>query len=50
MSGRDYYYRPIIKINYSKFDSKNLENYINAVFFFLEFITNNCLVPGKVEN
>lgn len=50
--GRDHRYRPIIVLNPSLLDLKqlNLDDFISSVIFFLEVIVNNMFLPGQVEN
>lgn len=50
--GRDHRYRPIIVLNPSRMDLKQLkeDDFIKSVIFFLEVIVNNIFMPGQVEN
>lgn len=57
MHGRDCHFRPLLVMNFTKFDLKKvtstqfpLENYLQAACFMLEFAACNMLYPGKVEN
>ena len=50
--GRDNRYRPILVLNPGKYD-KNLfpfQTWQLASVYFIEFLLNNYLIPGKIEN
>lgn len=52
--GRDNNYRPIIvlqaKVYMDKKDMYTYDDWLNTVIFFMEYIVNNMLIPGQVEN
>ena len=52
--GRDQRFRPILIVNakiYKKFkDNYVIDDWIISVMYFIEYIMNNLLVPGQVEN
>ena len=50
--GRDNRYRPLIFFNPGKYDNKAfpIETWQKAVNFFIDYMINNTLIPGKVEN
>jgi len=52
--GRDNRFRPILVINakiYKKYENKySTEDWILAVIYFIEYIINNLLIPGQVED
>ncbi|OMJ73919.1 hypothetical protein SteCoe_27301 [Stentor coeruleus] len=52
MHGRDCHYRPLLIMNFAKFDLKKytFEQYLQAACFVLEFASKHMLFPGKVEN
>ena len=45
-------FQPLIVYNFKKFFEliDNLEEMLNHIFFFNEWMVNNLLVPGKIEN
>lgn len=52
--GRDHRYRPIVVMNadiYLKYKKAyTYEDWLNAVIYLMEYIVNNMLIPGQVEN
>jgi len=50
--GRDHFLRPIIAINFMKFDLKNNteEDYLNYFCFVLDYAAKNMCLPGKIES
>ena len=52
MHGRDRYFRPNVILDTTKLDLKihRIEEYIEASIFFMHFIIEYMLIPGKVEN
>lgn len=46
------YYRPILVINFNKFNFKKvaIQDYIYQISFFLDYVIENMMNPGKVEN
>ena len=52
--GRDIYFRPILVIN-ARYYVNNMNNYsyndwLCSVVYFMEYMINNLLIPGQVEN
>lgn len=50
--GKDNRYRPLLFLNPAKYNKEKypLETWTKAASFFIEFLLNKYLVPGKVEN
>ena len=50
--GRDHYFRPILVLNIAKcsFKKHSIEEYTMGICFLLEYMIENMLLPGKVEN
>lgn len=52
--GRDNRYRPIMHIVASVYDKNSkiytFEDWTTAVIYFMEYVINNLLIPGQVEN
>ena len=50
--GRDKCFRPLIILNPGKYDKTKFpfESWKNALNYFIEFVINNCLINGRVEN
>jgi len=52
--GRDYLFRPILVINfdyYKKYEKEyQLNDWLQAIIFIMEYLINHMLIPGQVEN
>lgn len=52
--GRDHAFRPVLVINaiyYMKLKEKySFDEWLNFVIFFMEYLVNNLIIPGQVEN
>ena len=55
--GRDCFYRPIIIVDFTKFDFKKVffiqhpvQEYVYVIAYFLEYILEFMSLPGKIEN
>lgn len=52
--GRDNCFRPVLVLNagvYMKLKDKHpFEEWLNCVIFFMEYLINNLLIPGQIEN
>ena len=50
--GRDKCFRPLIFLNPGKYDKNKftLESWKKSINYFIEFVINNCLINGRVEN
>lgn len=49
--GRDHFFRPLLIMNFTKFDFKKNSHgdYVVLLCFLLEFMINNMTLPGQVE-